>query len=166
MRTKPPGQDQCRKKRRRNSSASRGMDTQFSAVPIIAPAEADFFAVEGGDAVVRYGHSVGVTAGIADMFRSAEGRLGIDVPVLLTHFLDQLFEPAGIAEISGRDRGNRAGFCGKAGEVRQGTSCGRRCAVPEWAAGTAGGCGNPSLMIGGQSAAGDDAMDVIIPSRV
>ena len=41
------------------------------------------FAVEGGDAVVRYGHAVGITAEIAeDMFGSAEGRLGIDASVL------------------------------------------------------------------------------------
>ena len=71
--------------------------------PIIAPAEADFFAVEGGDAVVRYGHSVGVTAEITEhMFRSAEGRLGIDVPVLVAQLSpDQLFEPRRIMEISG-----------------------------------------------------------------
>jgi len=33
-----------------------GHDTLDSAVPIIAPAQTDFFAVEGSDAVVAYGH--------------------------------------------------------------------------------------------------------------
>lgn len=62
----------------------------------------DFFAVEGGDAVVGYGHAVGITAEITeDTIRSAERRLGIDVPVLLAQLLDQLFEPRGIMEIRG-----------------------------------------------------------------
>ena len=77
-------------------------DALDSAVAIIAPAKADFFAVEGGDAVVGYGHAVGVTTEITeDIIRSAEARLGIDIPVLLAQRLDPLFEPRGIMEISG-----------------------------------------------------------------
>ena len=60
-----------------------GHDTLLAAVGIIAPAEADVVAVEGGEAVVADGHAVGVTAEIAqDMFGAAEGRLGIDEPEL------------------------------------------------------------------------------------
>ena len=75
-----------------------------------------------------------ITAEIAeDLFGAAEGRLGIDVPVLLTHFLDQLFEPAGIAEISGGTGGNRAEVLPAVKLAKSGKEllCGRRCAVPE-----------------------------------
>jgi len=79
-----------------------GHDTLDSAVVIIAPAEADFFAVESGNAVVGYSHAVGVTAEITEhMLRSAEGMLGVDVPVLLGQLLDQLFEQGWIIEIGG-----------------------------------------------------------------
>ena len=65
-----------------------GHDTLLAAVGIIAPAEADVLAVEGGEAVVADGHAVGVTAEIAqDMFGAAEGRLGIDEPVLVLQLL-------------------------------------------------------------------------------
>ena len=74
MRTKPPGQD-MQEEATQELLGLEGHDTLFSAVPIISASEADVFAVEGGDAVVRYGHAVGITAEIAeDMFGSAEGR--------------------------------------------------------------------------------------------
>ena len=96
-----PGQD-MQEEAAQELDGLEGHDTLDSAVPVVAPAEVDFFAVEGGDAVVGYGHAVGITAEITeDMIRSAEGRLGIDVPVLLAQRLDQLFEPRGIMEISG-----------------------------------------------------------------
>ena len=80
-----------------------GHDTLLAAVCIIPPAEADVLAVEGREAVVGDGHAVGVTAEIAqDMFRSAEGRLGIDEPLLLAQLRDQLLEPGRITEIGGR----------------------------------------------------------------
>ena len=45
---------------------------------------------------------MGVTKEMAkDMIRSAEGRLGIDIPVPLPQLLDPLFEPRMIMELSG-----------------------------------------------------------------
>src|SRR5271169_938884 len=80
-----------------------GHDALLAAVGIIAPAEADALAVEGGDAVIADGHAVGIAAEVAqDMFRSAEGGLGIDVPFLFAQLLDQLVERRRIAERSGR----------------------------------------------------------------
>ena len=80
-----------------------GHDALLAAVGIIAPAEADALAVEGGDAVVGDGHAVGVAAEIAQhMFGAAEGRLGMDVPSLLAQLVDQLLEPRRITEGSGR----------------------------------------------------------------
>jgi hypothetical protein len=80
-----------------------GHDALLAAVGIIAPAEADALAIEGGDAVVGDGHAVSVAAEVAeDMFGSAERRLGVDVPVLVAKLLDQLIEHRGIAQRSGR----------------------------------------------------------------
>ena len=60
-----------------------GHDALLAAVGIIAPEEADALSVEGGDAVVADGHAMGVAAEVTQhVFGSAEGRLGMDVPVL------------------------------------------------------------------------------------
>ena len=81
----------------------KGHDALFAAVGIVAPAEADALAIEGGDAVVGDGHAVGVAAEVAqDMFGAAEGRLGVDVPVLVAKLLDQLIKHRRITEGSGR----------------------------------------------------------------
>jgi hypothetical protein len=67
-----------------------GHDALLAAMGIIAPAEADALTVEGGEAVIADGHAVGGAAEVAqDMFGSAEGRLGIDVPFLVAQLLDQ-----------------------------------------------------------------------------
>lgn len=80
-----------------------GHDPLLSSVGIITPSEADVLAVEGCDAVVADGHAVGVSAEVAqDMFRSAEGRLGIDEPSLPGQLRDQLLEPRSITEIACR----------------------------------------------------------------
>src|SRR5450759_1102408 len=79
-----------------------GHDPLLAAVGIIPPAEADALAVEGNEAVVGDGHAVGVTAEVAqDMFRSAEGRLGIDVPFLVAELVHQLLEAGTAAEWGG-----------------------------------------------------------------
>ena len=79
-----------------------GHDPLLGAMRIIAPQEADALAIEGGDAVVGDGHAVGVAAEVAqDMFGAAEGRLGVDVPVLVVKLLDQLIKHRRIAERSG-----------------------------------------------------------------
>jgi len=83
--------------------AIEGHDALLSAVNIIAPAEADAIAVEGGDAVVGNGHAVGVAPEIAqDLLRPAEGRLGVDVPLLLAQAVDHLFEVGRVTESRGR----------------------------------------------------------------
>jgi hypothetical protein len=65
-------------------------------VGIIAPEEADALPVEGGDAVVADSHAMGVAAKIAEhMLRSAEGRLGMDVPFLLPSLWISCWNEAG-----------------------------------------------------------------------
>ena len=82
-----------------------GHDALLAAVGIIAPEEADALPVEGGDAVIADGHAVGVAAEVTqNMFGAAEGRLGMDVPVLVFQLLDQVPEYRRIAESSGRTR--------------------------------------------------------------
>jgi len=61
-----------------------GHDLLLAAVGIVAPEKTDALPVEGGDAVVGDGHAMGVTAEVAQhVFGTAEGRLGMDVPVLV-----------------------------------------------------------------------------------
>jgi hypothetical protein len=157
-----PGQD-MEEEAAQELDGVEGHDTLDSAVPIIAPAEADFFAVEGGDAVVGYGHAVGVTAEITeDMFRSAEGRLGVDVPVRLAQFFDQMFEPHGIMEISGGPAAIElvvAIEMTKSGKelLTEGVVQYRNGQKEPWVVGR-----DPALMIWGQSTAGDHAMDVVM----
>src|SRR5260370_32501425 len=77
-------------------------DALLGAMGIIAPEEADAVSVEGGDAVVADGHAMGVAAEVTQhVFRSAEGRLGVDVPVLVFQLLDQVLEYRRITEGSG-----------------------------------------------------------------
>ena len=80
-----------------------GHDALLAAVGIIAPAEADALAVEGGDAVIRDGHAVGVAAEVAqNLFGAAEGRLRVDIPFLAAELVDQQLELSRIAERSSR----------------------------------------------------------------
>ena len=62
--------------------ALEGHDTLDSAVVIIAPAEVDFFAVEGDEVVVGYGHAVGNGRDKRDSDPDRRRWLGIDVPIL------------------------------------------------------------------------------------
>lgn len=160
-----PGQD-MQEEAAQELDGIEGHDTLDSAVPIIAPAEADFFTIEGGDAVVRYSHAVGVTAEISeDPIRTAEGWLGIDVPVLLAQLCDQLLEPRGITEIPGGPAAIElilAVEMAKSGKelhpedvVQYGNG-----QEESWVVGR-----NPALMIWGQSTAGDYAMHVIMAQQ-
>ena len=80
-----------------------GHDALLAAVSIIPPAEAHPLSVEGHQSMVGYGHAVGVAAEVAqDMGRTAEGRLGIDEPFLVSQTGSQFLEPGRIAEIGGR----------------------------------------------------------------
>src|ERR1035438_929675 len=68
-------------------------DLLLAAVGIIAPEETDVLSVEGGDAVVGDGHAMGVAAEVAQhMFGAAEGRFGVNVPVLAAKLLNQLIK--------------------------------------------------------------------------
>src|SRR5450631_4352441 len=79
-----------------------GHDPLLAAMRIIAPEEADALTVEGGDAVIADGHAMGVAAEVAQhMFGSPEGRLGMDVPVLVFQLLDHVLEYHRITEGSG-----------------------------------------------------------------
>ena len=88
-------------------------DALLAAVGIIPPAEVDALAVEGDQAVVGDGDAMGVAAEIAQhMFRSAEGRLGIDDPVLVVQLVASVARTMpGSLEISVPDRCNQAGPC-------------------------------------------------------
>ena len=75
----------------------------LAAMGIVSPAEADAFPVEGGKPVVGDRHAMGVTAEVAqNMFGSAEGRLGVNVPALFVEFLEQLLESGPVAEVRRR----------------------------------------------------------------
>jgi hypothetical protein len=61
-----------------------GHDALLVVVGIIPPSEGDLVAVEGDESMVGNGDAVGVAAEIAHhMGRAAEGRLGIDDPLLI-----------------------------------------------------------------------------------
>lgn len=142
-------------------------DALLAAVSIIAPAEADSLSIEGREPMVGDGHAVGVATEIVQhMGRAAEGWLGVDEPLLLGEPDGQIFEPCRITEIG----------CGPAAvelvvavEVAQSTE--------ELLVEHPSQCWNgqeeqrvfgvdPSLMIGRQAAAGDDAVDVIMAEQV
>ncbi len=82
MRTKPGGSRWSRK-RRSNSSDSQSHEPLLVAMSGITPAESDVAIGEGDQSGVGDGDAMGVGAEIAQhMFRSAEGLLGIDDPVV------------------------------------------------------------------------------------
>ena len=84
----------------------KGHDALLAAVGIIAPEEADALAVEGGDAVIADSHAMGVAAEVAqDMFGSAEGRLGVDVPFLVAQLLISCSNHPGSRKRSGPQLG-------------------------------------------------------------
>lgn len=142
-------------------------DARPAAVGIIAPAEADLPAIEGGEAMVADGHAVGVAAEIAQhLLGSAEGRLGVDKPLLPAEPGEQFLEPCRIAELGG---GAAAVELILPVELA-------KCAE-ELLAEHRAQCGDgqkeermfgrdPSLMIGRQSAAGDDAVDMVVRQQV
>jgi len=160
-----PGQD-MEEEAPQELDGAEGHDTLDSAVSMIAPAEADFFAVEGDESVVGYGHAVGVTAEISeDSIRTAEGRLGIDVPVLLAQPRDQLFKPRGITEIRGGSAAIElvlAVEMTKSSEelVTEDVVEYRNGQQEPWVVGR-----NPSLMIRRQSTARDHAMHVVMAQQ-
>src|ERR1035437_2046760 len=144
-----------------------GHDTLLATVGIISPAEADALAVEGSVAVIGDGHAVDVTAEVAeDMFRSAEGRLGIDVPILVAELLHQLLEADTAAEWGGwtsEVEQSLAVELAKSGEelfAEDGAQDGNRQDEQRMAG------RDPALMISRQSAGGDDRVDMVMGQQV
>ena len=65
-------------------------DALLAAVGIVLPAKADALSVEGQQAVIGNGDAMGVAAQVAQhLCGSAEGRLGIDDPLLLAQLVQQ-----------------------------------------------------------------------------
>ena len=61
-----------------------GHDLLLAAVSIVSPAEGDAIVLEGHEPMVGDGDAMGVASQIVEnMFGAAEGRLGVDDPVLL-----------------------------------------------------------------------------------
>jgi hypothetical protein len=90
---KPRGSRWSRK-RRRNSSTGRVRSRWLVAVCGVSPREGDVALLKGDESTVGDGDAVGVATEIAQrVFRSAEGRLGIDYPVVT----EQRPEPCGEA---------------------------------------------------------------------
>ena len=72
-----------------------GHDLLLAAVGIVQPAERDAIVFEGHEAMVGYGDAVGVAGQVVEnMFGAAEGRLGVNDPVLLAELPEKVAESA------------------------------------------------------------------------
>jgi hypothetical protein len=72
-----------------------GHDLLLSAVSIVTPAEGDAIVLKGHEPMVGDGDTMGVASQIVEnMLSPAEGRLGVDDPVLLAEFPEQVTECA------------------------------------------------------------------------
>lgn len=138
-----------------------GHQALLAPVGIIAPAEADALAIEGGEAVVGDSHAVGVAAEVAEnMFRSAEGRLSVDVPALVVELIDQRLEPRPITEVRRRTAAIEHASAIKMAEsgeelVAEGNAQGWDRHEEHGMAGV-----NPALMVWRYSPGGNDGMDM------
>jgi hypothetical protein len=73
-----------------------GHDLLLAAMGVVSPAERDAIVFEGHEAMVRDGDAVSVAGQVVEnVFGAAEGRLGVDDPVLLAEL------PEGVVESSG-----------------------------------------------------------------
>ena len=74
----------------------------FAAVGVILPAKGDALLVEGQQAMIGNGHAMGVAAEIAQHLHGpAEGRLGIDDPVVAVQATEEFCELLWIGESGG-----------------------------------------------------------------
>ena len=72
-----------------------GHDLLFAAMSIVSPTERDALVLEGYEPMVGDGDAMGVAGQIVEnVFGAAEGRLGVDDPVLLAEFPEQVTECA------------------------------------------------------------------------
>jgi|SRR5580658_446909 hypothetical protein len=71
-------------------------DLLLAAVSIVSPAEGNAIVLKGHEPMVGDGHAMGVAGQVVEhMFRAAEGRLGVDYPVLLPELPEEVAECAG-----------------------------------------------------------------------
>ena len=72
-----------------------GHDLLLAAAGIVSPAERDAIALKGHETMVGDGDAVGIAGQVVEnMFGAAEGRLGIDHPVLPAEFGEEVAECA------------------------------------------------------------------------
>ena len=72
-----------------------GHDLLLAAVGVVSPAERDAIVLEGHEAMVGDGDAVGVAGQVVEhVFGAAEGRLGINDPVLLAELAEEVVESA------------------------------------------------------------------------
>jgi len=70
-----------------------GHDLVVAAVGIVSPAEGDATVFEGHEAVVGDGDAMSVASQIVEhLFGTAEGRLGVDDPVLVAELREEVAE--------------------------------------------------------------------------
>ena len=70
-----------------------GHDLLLPAVSIVPPAEGDAIVLKGHEPMVGDGNAMGVASQIVEnMLGAAEGWLGVDDPVLLAEFPEQVAE--------------------------------------------------------------------------
>src|SRR5260370_19229641 len=75
----------------------------LAAVSIVSPAEADAIVLEGHETMVGDGDAVGIAGQVVEnMFGATEGWLGVDHPVLLAEFGEEVAECAGRGKLPKR----------------------------------------------------------------
>ena len=133
---------------------------------IVLPAEADEAVLDGQDAVVGEGHAVGVAAEVVEHTGgSVEGRLGVDDPLGLAQGPEVTVEGYGIGE-----RSEGAGQVQAALAVgvfepleEEGAEAAREDADGQEEAGPAG---DPAIALRGESAAGNDAVQMGVEGKI
>src|SRR5260370_34155613 len=80
-----------------------GHDLLLAAVSIVSPAEADAIVLEGHETMVGDGDAVGIAGqGVENMVGATEGWRGVDHPVLLAEFGEEVAECAGRGKLPKR----------------------------------------------------------------
>jgi hypothetical protein len=64
-------------------------------VGVVSPAKGDLIVLEGHETMFGDGDAMGVAGEVVEHLGTAEGRLGVDAPVLLAELLEEVVECAG-----------------------------------------------------------------------